>query len=173
MPYRYIDNIAIADVAFEAWDSTPEGLFASAADATLNAMVENLDSIREETKKSVSFTAESLEMLLFQLLQEILFFKDSEQLLLRVSECTLSKGSTRSIKIRAAEENDISETGALPTERAPANQMPLFELTALLKGEKIDPSRHRLIVDVKAVTLYRFSVKRTSEGWRASIVLDV
>ena len=161
MPYRYLDNIAIADVAFEAWDRTPEELFASAADATLNAMVENLEDIREEITKTVSLGAESLEMLLFQLLQELVFYKDAEQLLLRVACCTLSPDSA------------LSKESALSEDSAPSSQKPRLTLAAVLRGERIDPSRHRLIVDVKAVTLHRFSVEQTPEGWRATIILDV
>ncbi|HOV88133.1 MAG TPA: archease, partial [Syntrophobacteraceae bacterium] len=40
MPFRYIEDIATADVAFEAWGETLEDLCVAAADATMNVMVE-------------------------------------------------------------------------------------------------------------------------------------
>jgi len=46
-------------------------------------------------------------------------------------------------------------------------------LTGEAYGEKIDPSKHELIVDVKAVTLHRFGVTQIEEGWIASVILDI
>ena len=40
-------------------------------------------------------------------------------------------------------------------------------------GEPIDPQRHRLRVDVKAVTLHRFSIEKTAQGWEATVILDI
>ena len=40
-------------------------------------------------------------------------------------------------------------------------------------GEAIDPGRHRLRVDVKAVTLHGFSVQSTTDGWEARVILDI
>ena len=143
MTYRYLDNIATADVAFEAWGKSERELFITAADAVLNAMVENPDSVIDRVERIISLQAESLEMLLFQLLGEIIFYKDAEQLFLRV----------RDVRIENDSDNFIIEAAAF--------------------GEKINPSRHELNVDVKAVTLHRFSVEKTDIGWKAIVVLDV
>jgi len=48
-----------------------------------------------------------------------------------------------------------------------------FVLEAEACGEPLDTARHRLLVDVKAVTLHRLRVERTSSGWEAFFVLDV
>jgi len=80
---------------------------------------------------------------LFQLLQELIFFKDAEKLLLRVKE----------IRIRRLEDR--------------------FTLEAKARGEELDPSRHDLVVDVKAVTLHRFQVEQTAQGWKATVILDI
>lgn len=81
-------------------------------------------------------------MLLFQFLQELLFFKDAEQLLLRVSEIRIE------------------------------NQNAFHKLTAEAYGERINPDKHELLVDVKAVTLHRFTVGQTPRGWEATVILD-
>jgi SHS2 domain-containing protein len=143
MPYEYLDDIAIADVAFRAYGQTLEELFRAAADATTGAMVENLAEVGGRARQRVTLSAESLDLLLFQLLQELIFFKDAEQLLLRV--------------------DSISFGG----EGGP------YSLDALLVGERIDARKHRLIVDVKAVTLYRLRVEKGDKGWEATVVLDV
>ena len=48
-----------------------------------------------------------------------------------------------------------------------------YRLRAEAIGETIDPGRHSLLADVKAVTLHRLVVERTPDGWRAVVVLDV
>jgi len=143
MPYRYLEHIATADVAFEAWGDTPEEMFVAAADATMNTMVENLDAVSDRERRALHVAADALDMLLFQLLQELIFYKDAERLLLRV----------RGVQIR----------------REPHG----FALDADARGEEINPERHRMVVDVKAVTLHRFRVEHTPRGWKATVILDV
>jgi SHS2 domain-containing protein len=40
-------------------------------------------------------------------------------------------------------------------------------------AERIDPAVHRFVVDVKAVTMHRFSVRREGGIWTATVVFDV
>jgi SHS2 domain-containing protein len=46
-------------------------------------------------------------------------------------------------------------------------------LTALLLGEPYDPARHRIRMEIKAVTYHQASVRRTEAGWVARVVFDV
>ncbi len=46
-------------------------------------------------------------------------------------------------------------------------------LDADVSGDIIDSSRHLLKVDIKAVTFYRFSLKRHNSEWRGEAVLDL
>lgn len=48
-----------------------------------------------------------------------------------------------------------------------------WRLEGTLYGEPIDPKRHRLGVDVKAVTLHRFGLERRRGVWHATVVLDI
>jgi len=73
----------------------------------------------------------------------LIYYKDAEKLLLRVSE----------IEIREKDQKHLLEGIAV--------------------GEELDPSRHELRVDVKAVTLHRFSLEKTDRGWQASVILDI
>jgi SHS2 domain-containing protein len=83
MPYRYLEDIAIADEAFEAWGETAEEMFAAASDAILNIMVKDLDTVRAREYRHLRIESPQMDMLLFQMLQELVYFKDAEQLLLR------------------------------------------------------------------------------------------
>jgi len=46
-------------------------------------------------------------------------------------------------------------------------------LTVLLLGEPYDPARHRIRMEIKAVTYHQASVSRTDAGWVARVVFDV
>ena len=120
-----------------------EEVFVAAADATMNVMVEDLSTIAEVEHRMINVEADAIDMLLFQLLQELIFYKDAERLLLRVPNVQIQQQSDH------------------------------FTLTAEAYGEELDPEKHELVVDVKAVTLHRFRVERTDPGWRAVVILDI
>ena len=61
----------------------------------------------------------------------------------------------------------------LPNDIKIQDQNGHFTLTAKTFGEVIDPSKHELNVDVKAVTFHRFKVSQTDEGWEAIVILDI
>jgi SHS2 domain-containing protein len=142
-PYRFREDVAIADVAFEAWGATLEELFVAAADATTNTMAENFEAIEDKQRRPIRLEEESADLLLFRLLEELVYFKDAEGLLLRVP----------AVRIRRRDS--------------------AFVLEAEARGETLDPLRHRLQADVKAVTLHLLRVERTARGWEAFVVLDV
>jgi SHS2 domain-containing protein len=41
------------------------------------------------------------------------------------------------------------------------------------QGETLDRDRHEQRVDVKAVTLHRFQLEKTDDGWIAMVILDI
>jgi len=143
MPYRYLEDVAIADAAFEAWGGSLEEMLTSASDATINIMVSNLASIRPRQYRHLRIKENQIDMLLFQLLQELIYYKDAEQLLLLV----------RNIRI---EQHDADWSAFVE-----------------VAGELIDSERHDLIVDIKAVTLHNFNVLQTAQGWKATVTVDV
>jgi SHS2 domain-containing protein len=143
MPYHYLEDIATADVAFEAWGSTLEEMFVASADATVNVMVRDLNTVAAETTRTIRVEADAVDMLLFNFLQELVFYKDAETLLLRVPAVAIEQ------------------------------QDGCFTLHTEAQGEPLNPDKHELIVDVKAVTLYRFEVKQTPRGWEAMVILDI
>lgn len=48
-----------------------------------------------------------------------------------------------------------------------------YRLHARLRGEPIDPNKHKLGVDVKAVTMHRYRFGHLSDGYQAQVVLDI
>lgn len=143
MSYEFLEDIAIADIAFRAWGKDLEELFVAAGDATVNAMIDNLEAIEPKEQRTFSLENDELDLLLFNFLQEIIYYKDSEQLLLRARQVQFSEKNGQ------------------------------HQLSAVAQGEKLDCDRHQQRVDVKAVTLHRFQLEKTDDGWTAMVILDI
>ncbi len=143
MPFRFLEEIATADVAFKAWGNSQEELFISCAAALMRTMAEAPDQVVRRQEISIRLEHEELDLLLFSFLQELIFFKDARRLLLHADKVVI-------------EEHDG-----------------IFILNAIVSGEQIDGGKHHLLIDVKAVTLHRFQVLYKGNVWKAVVVLDV
>ena len=143
MPYTYLEDVGTADIAFEATGRDLPELFAAAADATINVMIDNLDAIEPRETRQIELSNDKIDMLLFDFLQELIYFKDAKRLLLRARETHIDqKGETYFLKAKVA-------------------------------GEQLDDTRHQQRADVKAVTLHGFSVEKQDSGWKAKVLLDI
>ena len=78
--YRFLEDVSLADAAFEAYGKTPAELFTHAAEATCATMVE-LATVRPRIRRRVTLKADSLESLLFKFLGEIIYLKDADYFL--------------------------------------------------------------------------------------------
>jgi SHS2 domain-containing protein len=143
MPYKFLEDVGTADIAFEATGRDLPQLFTAAADATINVMIDNLDAIEPREARQIELSNDNVEMLLFDFLQELIYFKDAERLLLR------------------ARETQIDQKGEA------------YFLKAKVAGERLDDTRHQQRADVKAVTLHGFSVEKFEGGWKARVLLDI
>ncbi len=155
MSYKFLPNISIADVAFDATAKTLEQLFIECAKAVTNTMVKDLKSVKKSKKITINIEADSVENLLFNFLNEIVFYKDAKQLLFS------------SYKVKISQVEPAKEV------HKKSNSDELFTLYGTLAVEKLNMKKHELIVDVKAVTMHLFEVKRTRGMWKARVVLDI
>ena len=143
MPYKFFEDVAIADVAFEATGKTLEEMFVSAGLAVTNTQVESLKTIKSKMEKKIKVEAKDIETLLVNFLQEIIFYKDAAQLLVGKIE----------LKIKEIKGKYI--------------------VVGKLHGEKIDSKKHEMLADVKAVSCHRLKVEKTKTGWKSFVILDV
>ncbi len=144
MGYHYLEDFATADIAFEATGKDLGEIFTVACDATMNVMIEDPESIRDRERRSITLENPEPDMLLFDLLQELIYYKDAEQLLLRIKKIEIGEEGNR------------------------------FILHASAGGEKLDAERHEQRADVKAVTLHHFTLEKTEDGtWKALVILDI
>jgi SHS2 domain-containing protein len=143
MPYHYLEEIGTADIAFEATGRDLPELFSDAADATMNVMIDNLDAVQPREMRHIDLSNDEIDMLLFDFLQELIYLKDVERLLLRVRNAQIHEKNKK------------------------------YFLKAEAAGEPLDEVRHQQRADVKAVTLHDFSVEKKDGGWRARVILDI
>lgn len=141
--YRFVEDVSVADIAFEVTAPDLATLMAEAAQAVTATMVKDLASVRPRDAVELKVEAPDEERLLHKFLEEVVYHKDARLLLLGHFDVRVS-----------------GEEGALRAE-------------ATARGEKLDAARHEQVVDVKAVTWHRFRVAREPQGWRAFVVLDI
>jgi SHS2 domain-containing protein len=141
-PYEFVDAVT-SDLSFVARGPTLPALFAAAAEALLAATVEAPDGVAEREWVEVELEEPDLELLLLAFLNELVYRRDAELLLLRPAGLAVDEGPGR------------------------------VRLRARLVGERLDPRRHRLLAEVKAATAYGLRVARAGAGFEARVTLDV
>ena len=105
----------------------------------------NPSTVRPVLTKQLAHDGDSLSGVLFDWLSDLVYLKDAESLMFHEAICTVS--------------TDPSEN--------------TWALDGTVTGERIDPSRHELRADVKAVTKHRYSVRQEAQGWTATVVMDI
>lgn len=107
------------------------------------ALMADLDSVRPETEVAVEAAGDTPEGLLVAWLGELLRERDVRGMLFSRFEARIGE-----------------RDGA-------------WRLSGRAWGERIDPRRHKLGVEVKAATYSGVRVERTGEGWIAQCVVDL
>jgi SHS2 domain-containing protein len=140
VPYHFIDHTA--DVAAELSGRTVDELFRSAAQALTDTVTDRalVNRVHSET---VSLEASSIEDLLVDWLNELLYRFEVQNLLVADGEVSLRAEGDR------------------------------WHLDAVIRGEDFDPSRHPSRVLVKSATYHSLEVVERGGEWHARIVFDI
>ena len=139
--YKFLEDRAIADAAFEAEGKSLEELFEACAQATFEVMAET-KTVEARNREKIELKSDDLEELLFNWLAELIYLKDLKTTVF----------SKYKIKIEKPDG---------------------YRLQASVWGEPIDAEKHKVKVDVKAVTYHLLEVKKTDEKWTAKVILDI
>ncbi|HEY5595506.1 MAG TPA: archease [Nitrospiria bacterium] len=140
--YSFLEDTAIADLAFEATGDTPAELFQAAGQALFEGMADTR-RLRPRIRKEIRLRHAELDQLLYDWLSELIYMKDAQGLLFGEFSVQLDRNAE-------------------------------WSLNAVVKGEPIDPRRHGLRADAKAVTYHQFQVSQTETGgWKARVVVDI
>jgi len=139
--YRFLEDVAIADVAFEAWGTDLADLFAAAAEATFAVMVD-LAAVPAELSRDVHLEAPDPESMLFAWLEELVFRKDVDSAVFNRFAVTVTEGPPLTL--------DATCTGApIRQERMPMRadvKAVTYHLFAVDRGK--DGWRARVVLDI-------------------------
>jgi SHS2 domain-containing protein len=143
VPWTLIEHTA--DVGLELRAATLDDLFVDAAAGLFDVVT---DVTRIETRDEVTFdvTADAADFLLVAWLEELLYrFDTAGELFIR---------------------GEAHVTGDGGDGHA-------WSLHAHMRGERFDPERHPLKVQVKAITYHGLELAQDEHGWRARVIFDL
>lgn len=139
--YKFLEDEATADVAFEAYGKDLNELFENSCLAVTEIMVD-LNDVNPIIRKELKKDNESIEDLLYDLLSEVVTLKDSESLLFRQFIIRINKEGNK------------------------------YVMNAAFYGEQIS-NEMNLKIDIKAITLHEFNIKKEEKLWKAHVIVDI
>lgn len=151
MKYRFLEDVATADIAFEAYGKTLAELFQNCAQA-LMAVMADPKAINPITNYQLRITSKTIEELLFDFLNELVFLKDKENAIFCKFDLIIHDDTSSYHRKRRDQK---------------------YKLEAKMGGETIDPKRHRLRADIKAATWHLFKIEKKEKNYRARVVVDI
>lgn len=140
MGHRFLDHTA--DLRLEVEAATLAELFAESLVGFTEAFTE-VEKVAPDEELVIDLEAETVEDLLRDFLDELLYRFETEDRLFRRAEVEIMGGQ-----------------GAL-------------SLHARTWGERYDPEHHGLKLLLKAVTYHGLVVERHGAGWRAQVIFDI
>lgn len=101
--YKLLENVAIADVAYEAYGKNLNELFENAAFAIFELSA-NLKTVDAKQKIEFELGNDKIDNLLYDFLSEILFLKDSKYMVFKKVKVTIKED--RKYQLKAVLEGD-------------------------------------------------------------------
>lgn len=150
-PYEVLEHTA--DIGIRARGRTLEETFANMALGMMSLIVPDPRRILEREERRVEARAADLEGLLVAWLSEFVYLVDAERFL-------------------AAKIEDVCIDRQEPGQGAVGGDLGVtaWMVTALVRGEGIDPARHPLEMEIKGVSYHMVKVERVGEPGRAGAV---
>lgn len=140
--YQLFDHTA--DIGVEIYGRTRKELFANAAKALSDMMIERKEKVADKydvfREEKITLEGSDTADLLVNFLRELLYFHNGKNLVCRfcaILSCTRQKLTTRLI------------------------------------FEPFQPKKHLVKIEVKAVTYHGLSVEKNKAGWKARVIFDV
>ncbi|MBH0178839.1 MAG: archease [Nitrospira sp.] len=141
--FRFLDDIAVADLAFEASGESLQDVFQGATDAAIHAMADP-QTVGTEWQQVIEREEEDPASLLFDWLSDLVYWKDAAGVVFHRSE------------VRLAQRNDG-----------------MWRLNAMIIGEPVKVAKQELRADIKGVTKHLYRLAYEEKGWTVRVVLDV
>ena len=128
-----------ADVGLRIRARSLDEIFRDAAYGLFSLIIDNPEIVQPEVERRVQLGSDSLDMLLFDWLDHLLYLFDGEHLVLAQFDVSIRD----------------------------------LELSAIVRGEPLNPARHALAHEVKAITYHGLFVQRVEEDWLAEVIVDI
>lgn len=141
--FLFLDDIATADLAFDAFGDSPQELFQAATDALIEAMADP-QTVCSPWQQTIEREDEDLASLLFDWLCDMVYWKDAAGVVFHRVHVTL-----------------IHRPDGF------------WNLNGLLSGEPVNGSKQALRADVKGVTKHLYCLSQEGERWTVRVVLDI
>lgn len=90
MKFKFLEDIATADVALEAYGKTMEEAYSNAALAMFEVQTD-VENVKPSISKDVNIVSESKESLLFDWLSELLYLRDTQNMFFSKFEIKIEK----------------------------------------------------------------------------------
>jgi SHS2 domain-containing protein len=159
--YRNIDQTS--DLGVEIFGRDLPELFANAS-FTIFDNILHLGCVVARESRSIELKAGSLEELFMDWLRELLFRFSTEYFVVKeVSNVKIEGGPGQAQALAAGPQS----LGPGVCADAP------WRLAATVKGEKFDPARHQVKIEIKTPTYHMFKIEREGAGYTATVVFDV
>jgi SHS2 domain-containing protein len=142
--FRFLDDIALADMAFEAVGTSLRDLF----DAATQALIESLAdpaTVGSARRQAIDLEEPDLALLLFEWLERLVYLKDAQSMVFHQVTLSLEQRPERA----------------------------LWHLHADVIGAPVDPATQTLRSDIKGVTKHLYAVTQDGTTWKARVILDV
>jgi len=95
--YKFLEDVAIADIAFEAYGKSLNEVFENAAFAIFELSAD-LDTLNANKKVEFELENKKLDNLLYDFLSEILFLKDSKYMVFKHVHVSINEGKKNKLK---------------------------------------------------------------------------
>jgi SHS2 domain-containing protein len=141
--FRFLDDVATADLAFDASGDSLQELFQGATCAVIEALADPT-TVGSTWRQTIERSDENPAELLFDWLSDLVYWKDAAGVVFNRSELTLIR----------------QDHGG-------------WKLTGLLFGEPVNGSAQTLRADVKGVTKHLYRLEQSGGQWIVRVVLDV
>ena len=138
--FNYFETTA--DLGVEAKGKSLEEAFKEGAKGLYNIMVD-IDKVDKKEKIEFEIEGEDLEELLYNFLNELLFYTDVENLVFSDFDVKIEKDNNG------------------------------YRLKCIAYGEKINKEKHNIKEEVKAVTYHMMEVKQEEDGWKIRYIVDL
>ena len=142
--FRMLEDVAIADAAFEAVGDTLEEVFNAATQATIELLADPT-TVSPDWRREVDLSEEDVDSLLFEWLSNLVYLKDAQSVVFREGPLTLHHDALKN----------------------------RWLLHGTLIGASINPLQQSLRSDIKAVTKHQYFLGQVKGQWVARVVLDL